>query len=204
MKGIGTRDEIINRIVDRFLGWRLPDDFAPDAGIAFVPEYNAEYMSALGKPPMRHEPTGTNLFTADQATKMLGEIAGDEIDFLLQLIQDTAESEHACNKLLVREGSLHLGALQKIAALEGKCRTRLSDWEIDKSTDVPILTYKKCSVIQDEQAFLIMKALSNLDAAILAERKRCAGVCRAYQRPSEDSIVSFTAAEIEQKIKEGI
>lgn len=29
-------------------------------------------------------------------------------------------------------------------------------WEIDHSTDSPILTYEKCSVIQDEQAFYVL------------------------------------------------
>jgi len=51
--------------VDKFLGWKLPQDFRPDAGISFTPRYN------VGTPYERdHEPTGTNLFTADQAEAM--------------------------------------------------------------------------------------------------------------------------------------
>lgn len=60
----------IDAMVDRFLGWKLPDDFCPDAGISFDPEYNVECMAKQGKPPMRHEPVGTNLLTADQVRQM--------------------------------------------------------------------------------------------------------------------------------------
>jgi hypothetical protein len=61
----------IKHMVSRFLGWRLPETFHPDNGISFTPEFNAEYMASLGKPPMRHDPVGTNLFDADQATAMV-------------------------------------------------------------------------------------------------------------------------------------
>ena len=64
-------DEQIKHMVDRFLGWRLPENFSPDAGISFNPEYNVEYNAAQGKPPARHQPSGTNLFGAEQATAMV-------------------------------------------------------------------------------------------------------------------------------------
>jgi hypothetical protein len=64
------RKNQIDALVDRFLSWRLPDDFHPDAGISFTPEYNVEFMASQGKPPCRHEPVGTNLLTADQARQM--------------------------------------------------------------------------------------------------------------------------------------
>lgn len=53
------RAALIRTMVDRFLGWKLPRDFAPDAGISFVPPANPDWW-----------PTGTNLFTADQATQL--------------------------------------------------------------------------------------------------------------------------------------
>lgn len=64
-------DEQIKRMVNRFLGWKLPEDFHPDAGIKFEPEYNVEYNAARGLPPSRSEPIGTNLFTAIQAEQMV-------------------------------------------------------------------------------------------------------------------------------------
>jgi len=63
--------DIIEEMVQNFLSWKLPENFNPDAGITFNPEYNVEYMASQGKPPMRHEPTGTNLFDADQAREMI-------------------------------------------------------------------------------------------------------------------------------------
>jgi hypothetical protein len=61
----------IKHMVSRFLGWRLPETFRPDNGISFTPEFNVEYMASLGKPPMRRDPVGTNLFDAEQATAMV-------------------------------------------------------------------------------------------------------------------------------------
>lgn len=59
-------DVQIKHMVDRFLGWRLPEDFHPDAGISFTKLYGE------GTPwPMDIGPIGTNLFTADQATEMV-------------------------------------------------------------------------------------------------------------------------------------
>lgn len=69
--GYVLTDDQIRHMVDRFLAWRLPEDFSPDDGITFKAEFNAEYMASLGKPPMRHEPQGTNLLDARQAEAMV-------------------------------------------------------------------------------------------------------------------------------------
>lgn len=60
-------EEQIKYMVDRFLGWRLPENFNPDAGISFTPYYNENFSFG----PMKHEPTGTNLFDAVQAEAMI-------------------------------------------------------------------------------------------------------------------------------------
>lgn len=65
-----TEDQI-KHMANRFLGWKLPEHFQPDAGISFNPEYNVEYNAARGKPPARHTPYGTNLFDAAQAEAMV-------------------------------------------------------------------------------------------------------------------------------------
>ncbi len=54
-------------MVDRFLDWKLPADFAPDAGISFEPRY--EHDSP-------HWPSGTNLMHAGQAKEMLEHAIG--------------------------------------------------------------------------------------------------------------------------------
>lgn len=59
-------DDQIKHMVDRFLGWRLPENFSPDAGISFERTYNEHTPY-----PMKHEPIGTNLFDAQQAEQMV-------------------------------------------------------------------------------------------------------------------------------------
>lgn len=53
-------------MVDRFLGWKLPDDFAPDAGVSL----NRDYCQKFGMP------SGTNLLHAGQAKEMLQHVVG--------------------------------------------------------------------------------------------------------------------------------
>ena len=65
-----TEDQI-KHMANRFLGWKLPDNFNPDGGIAFKPEYNIEYNARHGLPPARHQPSGTNLFGYTEAVEMV-------------------------------------------------------------------------------------------------------------------------------------
>lgn len=56
-------DAFISDAVNRFLAWRLPEDFAPDCGISFKPITNPAWTHDLW-------PSGTNLFHAGQARAM--------------------------------------------------------------------------------------------------------------------------------------
>ncbi len=60
-------DEQIKHMVSRFLSWRLPDNFNPDGGIRFTPDFNV----GIPKMKMQHNPQGTNLFDATQAEAMV-------------------------------------------------------------------------------------------------------------------------------------
>lgn len=64
-------EEQIKQMVTRFLCWKLPEDFRPDDGISFEPEFNKEWNASQGKPPQRRTPTGTNLFSYTQAEAMV-------------------------------------------------------------------------------------------------------------------------------------
>ena len=59
---------IIEHMVNRFLTWNLPADFAPDGGISF------NHIEAS-------QPTGTNLFTATQAKAMIAHMLEGLPDF---------------------------------------------------------------------------------------------------------------------------
>lgn len=63
-------DDDIKEMVNRFLSWKLPEDFNPDRGISF----QRTFKGLNG--PMKHEPVGTNLFTATQAEAMIRYIVG--------------------------------------------------------------------------------------------------------------------------------
>lgn len=54
-------EEQIKHMVNKFLSWKLPEDFQPDAGINYDPS----------KHHPNHPPVGTNLFTATQAEAMV-------------------------------------------------------------------------------------------------------------------------------------
>jgi hypothetical protein len=61
-----TRDEQVKHMTERFLGWRLPENFNPDGGVTFDPVYNkgTQYEG-------RHQPVGTNLLDYTQAESMV-------------------------------------------------------------------------------------------------------------------------------------
>lgn len=61
-----TEDQI-KHMVNRFLCWRLPEDFYPDCGIRF----DADAAKKMNPQNGRYEPVGTNLFTATQADAMV-------------------------------------------------------------------------------------------------------------------------------------
>lgn len=59
-------DAQIKHLVNRFLAWKLPEDFNPDGGVSFDKVVN------LGTEHQYYrEPTGTNLFNAQQTEQMV-------------------------------------------------------------------------------------------------------------------------------------
>lgn len=63
----------VDAMVNRFLGWKLPEDFHPDCGITFKRESDYEHPE-FGR--TKFEPTGTNLFHAGQAKAMFEHALG--------------------------------------------------------------------------------------------------------------------------------
>lgn len=60
-----TEDQI-KHMANRFLAWKLPENFNPDGGIGFEPIGNKGTAHEY-----RRNPTGTNLFDATQAEAMV-------------------------------------------------------------------------------------------------------------------------------------
>jgi hypothetical protein len=93
-------DEQIKHMADRFLGWKLPKNFNPDAGISYTP------LSYSEKLP----PTGTNLFDATQADAMVryiieGMPAG-EVERLRRII-DTLRGAFRVNMIRLKPKIAH-------------------------------------------------------------------------------------------------
>ena len=65
-------DAQVKHMIDRFLTWKLPADFAPDGGISFE-----KIAGANGPHPFDREPVGTNLLTATQAADMVHHMLQD-------------------------------------------------------------------------------------------------------------------------------
>lgn len=59
-------ERLVKHMTERFLAWKLPADFHPDAGISFKAEFNENTPW-----PMRYEPSGTNLLSYPQAEAMI-------------------------------------------------------------------------------------------------------------------------------------
>lgn len=60
---------MIDKMVDRFLGWKLPKDFGPDCYVSFDRE----------KAEKNGWPVGTNLLTAEQARAMVKHMMADAL-----------------------------------------------------------------------------------------------------------------------------
>lgn len=80
LKDLETSKPNIDEMVNRFLAWKLPSDFSPDCGI--------EFKKHSMHPVYKFEPTGTNLFTADQAKEMIKHIlAGAHVELNAPTVQ---------------------------------------------------------------------------------------------------------------------
>ena len=68
----------IDTLVDRFLRWRLPADFSPDAGIEF--KKPSELFPEMENADEVHWPIGTNLLDATEAKAMLEYVFSKDVE----------------------------------------------------------------------------------------------------------------------------
>jgi hypothetical protein len=107
----------MDAIVDRFLGWKLPFTFGPDAGINFTLPHGMSREEAYAK--VGRWPIGTNLFTADEARAMLEHVL--DVTFIpdWSLLEGTQSSLRIHMKMLkdLRNNlSTEAAMLERIAA----------------------------------------------------------------------------------------
>lgn len=61
-----AKEALIKQMVDRFLMWKLPENFSPDGGVTFTKVVNPGTAYAH-----TNRPSGTNLLSATQAEEMI-------------------------------------------------------------------------------------------------------------------------------------
>ncbi len=69
------RKAFIKLMVDKFLGWKLPEHFHPDCGISFTKRHSVGTQFES-----KYEPVGTNLFSAVQAEQMFDYCFPDTVE----------------------------------------------------------------------------------------------------------------------------
>jgi len=111
-------EDQINHMIIRFLRWKLPEDFSPDAGISFKASYNENTQH-----PFKHEPTGTNLFNWAQAEAMVrymiapaGAVNDDIKNRLLELENDDALPDYATQSF--QEAATEIERLREALKME--------------------------------------------------------------------------------------
>ena len=131
--------EQIKHMVDRFLGWKLPENFHPDGGISFKPEFNVEYNAQHGLPPQRHEPSGTNIFDATQAEEMVRYMLEELPIVPLPAAGDVERLVSDLEKIMPPEMRAQWPtlweAIKEVAAENERMRKALREHVLDEYTD---------------------------------------------------------------------
>lgn len=105
--------EQIEHMVDRFLRWKLPENFRPDAGISFKPDFNENTPW-----PNKHKPSGTNLFDCNQATEMVKFMIED-----LPALPNQSEQINALVENAKSQTETNLAIIRKLDAKDQRIAT---------------------------------------------------------------------------------
>lgn len=83
---------VLDKLVDRFLGWKVPETFGPDCGVSFT-KPNSVYPEGY--------PVGTNLLTAVEAKAMFQHVASN-LPMLSEYLKGTGVSLYTYNAKVVK------------------------------------------------------------------------------------------------------
>ena len=99
---------IIDKMVDRFLGWKLPNDFVPDCYISF----DRDTAEKNGWP------VGTNLLTAVQAREMFEHALGEDV---ARIVEENNNLRSHRNELMEQLGAANAKVTGRPPAEGGEC-----------------------------------------------------------------------------------
>ena len=126
-------DAQIKYMVERFLQWRLPEDFNPDGGISFKPMFNEHTAH-----PRKAEPVGTNLFDYTQTEAMVRYIVEGMPPAAVPASPVTAQRETICSGFVVNVKCHTEDALNKITspeALRFQIGYMMDSWGLQEEVD---------------------------------------------------------------------
>lgn len=122
----------IDQAVDRFLCWKLPEGFCPDNGITFKRESNYEHPE-FGR--TKYEPTGTNLFDAQQAKAMLEHVC----ESLLTALQERDAEMRGMGEDLIAIQNMHNEQKARLYAEKYRMSMLLGDASVKIATQRKVL-----------------------------------------------------------------
>ena len=112
----------IDKMVSRFLSWKLPKDFVPDCGVSFTPFHP--------NGTTQFEPIGTNILTDDQARQMFEYVLADESDnspHQQRVLTEKAELDEKLGKLLAFFQSPTFNSLSEVEQSRLRNQARFMD-----------------------------------------------------------------------------
>ena len=139
-------------MVDRFLGWKLPKDFSPDAGISFTPhKYQLDGTWAW--------PEGTNLFSREQATEMVEymmNVSQKDIDMsdirtqrLMQIADDLESEGNYTAATSIRRVTMQRDELAKASEPFTKI-TETAEYSFGQVTTNDVLRLRAAAALHDK------------------------------------------------------
>jgi len=145
-------EEHVKQMVERFLSWKLPEDFSPDNGITFKPTFN-DHMD----PPMRHNPSGTNLLNYTQAEAMVRHMLATPTDITPEWCINMAKQEQGD----IAAGALAMDPAPSLAAQDGlvealeRCAQIVEQWnhrQNEKVDDIKYIVRNALSAIKGDKS----------------------------------------------------
>lgn len=171
----------IKHMIDRFLGWYLPDDFSPDAGISFKKTFNEN--SACG--PMEHKPSGTNLLSGVQAEAMVRYmVAGMPAPSPVSGTDELADQVTELIAQLHDRADLDQEAADKI---DPEHYTPDDPVDVAAGLEFQALEYRRCADMLERQSALIAEQGHRISAYMVELEARAASTSHTGSAAPEAS-----------------
>lgn len=161
----------LDQAVDRFLAWKLPENFDPDCGISFT-----RYSDFIEWGGTKYEPTGTNLFDAQQTKAMLSHVTEpiqaeiDELRAALLESKDVGLRLLTCRSLFsLARGEINAQRKVLEQALEANAALR-NTAPVQAQERKPLTEFERMQIIGEEFPLPLVEPIiiQKIDSVCLA------------------------------------